>query len=134
MKNKVLVFGVVVIGIVVLIVSLLSMQVFKGNQSVGKVTEDFNGEIKEFNIIAKSWEFIPSIIEVNKGDKVILNIESIDVTHGISISEFGIREYLNPRKSITLEFIADKSGEFSFFCNVYCGNGHGSMNGILIVN
>ncbi len=95
---------------------------------------NFTGEIKTFNIVAKQFSFDPPSIEVNKGDKVILNIQSIDVTHGIRISEFGVNSLLQSGETVKIEFIADKSGEFSFFCNVYCGNGHNNMRGRLIVN
>lgn len=91
-------------------------------------------EVKEFNIIAKQWSFEPSIIEVNKGDRVILNIQSIDVAHGIYISQFKIGVTFNPGEKKEISFIADKVGEFNFFCNVPCGMGHGNMNGKIIVN
>lgn len=111
-----------------------------GNQQVPQANEGagtpvgLTGETKEFQMTAKQWEFIPSRIEVNKGDKVILNIKSIDVAHGFTLSDFGVDEYLEPGKEISVEFIADKTGEFTFFCNVYCGTGHGGMRGVLIVN
>ncbi len=121
--------------IVVLAVGLL----FLRNSGVDEtetlgIEESFNGEVKEFDIIAKQWEFNPETIEVNKGDKVILNIESVDVAHGISIPDFKINERLNPGEKVSIEFIADKTGEFNFFCNVYCGEDHGSMVGKLVVN
>ena len=90
-------------------------------------------EIKEFNIIAKRWDFSPSTITVNEGDTVILNIQSIDVTHGFAISEFGVSEQLVSGNTVKVEFIADKKGTFSFFCNVFCGSGHSSMKGTLVV-
>ena len=93
-----------------------------------------SGNVKEFNIIAKQWEFQPSTIEVNKGDTVRLNIQSIDVFHGISIPDFGVSQGLSPEQTTKVEFIADKTGEFSFSCNIFCGGGHGGMNGKLIVN
>jgi cytochrome c oxidase subunit 2 len=92
------------------------------------------GETKEFDIIAKKWEFSPETIEVNLGDKVLLHITSIDVAHGIYLSDFGINEQLPLDQTIDIEFIADKKGSFSFSCNVFCGMGHGSMKGQLIVN
>lgn len=92
------------------------------------------GEVKEFEVTARQFEFIPETIEVNKGDTVRLNIQSTDVTHGIAIPEFGVNRELQPGKKITVEFEADKSGTFNFYCSVYCGSGHGSMNGQLIVN
>ena len=91
-------------------------------------------EIKEFDIIAKQWTFSPNPITVNEGDKVILNIESIDVTHGFVLSAFSVSERLTPGQTTKVEFTADKKGTFSFFCNVFCGSGHGSMRGTLIVN
>ena len=90
-------------------------------------------EIKEFNIIAKRWDFSPSTITVNEGDTVILNIESIDVTHGFTLPTFGVSEQLVSGNTVKVEFIADKKGTFSFFCNVFCGSGHSSMKGTLVV-
>lgn len=92
------------------------------------------GSVKEFNVIAKQWEFDPGVIEVNKGDKVILHIKSVDVAHGIAIPEFGVSQDLSPGVEETVEFTADKKGTYSFFCNVYCGSGHRSMKGTLVVN
>lgn len=91
------------------------------------------GEIKEFEVTAKQWEFTPSTITVNRGDTVKLHITSIDVTHGFTINEFGINEVLEPGKDVHVEFIADKTGTFSFWCSVPCGSGHSGMRGQLIV-
>lgn len=91
-------------------------------------------QIKEFDITAKKWDFSPSTITVNEGDTVILNVESIDVEHGFALLDFGINEQLSPGETVRIEFVADKKGTFSFFCNVYCGSGHSGMKGILVVN
>jgi len=91
-------------------------------------------ETKEFSMTAKQWEFIPNTITVNKGDTVKLSIRSIDVSHGIALPEFGVSEFLRPGITTDLEFVADKTGTYSFYCSVQCGAGHGSMRGTLIVN
>lgn len=91
------------------------------------------GEVKEFNMIAKQWEFQPSIITVNKGDLVKLNIKSIDVAHGFGLREFNVSTFLQPGQTTDVEFLANKSGTYSFFCNISCGAGHSSMRGTLIV-
>lgn len=91
-------------------------------------------ETKEFNIIAKQWDFSPSTITVNQGDKVILNVKSIDVAHGLAIREFGINEYLSPGQTTKIEFTANRKGTYSFFCSVSCGVGHTRMSGKIIVN
>ncbi|MBI1936033.1 cupredoxin domain-containing protein [Candidatus Woesearchaeota archaeon] len=89
--------------------------------------------VKEFEIIAKQFQFNPATIEVNKGDKVRLIVTSIDVPHGFSITEYGINERLDPGKPVTIEFTADKQGTFTAFCSVLCGSGHLGMKGELIV-
>jgi len=89
--------------------------------------------VKEFDIEAKKWEFVPNPIEVNKGDKVVLHITSTDVTHGFVLPDFDINERLVAGATTDVEFIADKAGSFTFFCNVQCGSGHSGMKGQLIV-
>lgn len=105
-------------------------------KSSGKdiVFDSYDGPVKEFDMIADEWEFTPSLIEVNLGDRVILHIESEDEYHGIALTDFGINRQLPPGQIIDIEFIADKQGSFSFFCSVPCGMGHSSMGGQLIVN
>ncbi len=100
---------------------------------VEKIPEPVEPTVKEFNIISKKWVFEPSTITVNKDDRVRLIIDNIDVDHGFALSAFGINEKLLPGQVHTIEFTADKSGSFSFFCSVFCGSGHSGMRGTLIV-
>jgi cytochrome c oxidase subunit 2 len=93
-----------------------------------------SGKTVEITVTAKNWEFDPSVIKVKKGDTVRLNLHSIEGTHGFSLPEFRINEKLvagEPPK--TVEFVADKAGEFGFRCSVMCGMGHMNQKGILIV-
>lgn len=89
--------------------------------------------VVEIDMIARQWDFNPATITVSEGDEVKLNIKSVDVTHGFSLFEFGVNERLTPGKTTTVEFTADKKGEYTFFCSVPCGRGHRDMNGKLIV-
>ncbi len=86
-----------------------------------------------FDITAKDWAFSPSNITVNEGDTIIMNITSKDIEHGISIPDFGINQKLSPDQTVTVQFVADKKGSFSFFCNVPCGEGHKNMVGTITV-
>ena len=100
-------------------------------------SSDENGttaNVKEFNVTARNWEFVPSTITVNKGDTVKLHITSTDVQHGFVISAYGINKTLNPGQQVDVEFVADKAGSFPFYCNVFCGEGHSGMKGTLVVN
>ena len=91
------------------------------------------GARKEFVITAKQWSFSPAIIKVKKGDTVVLKATSVDVTHGLNLREFGVNETLEPNKTKTIEFVADKTGTFTFSCSVACGAGHKAMTGTLVV-
>ena len=93
-----------------------------------------NPQLKEFKITAKQYSFEPSIIEVNKGDKVRLIVTSVDIPHGITIKEYGINQRLDVGRPETIEFTADKPGTFTAFCSVFCGSGHSGMKGKLVVN
>lgn len=89
--------------------------------------------VKEFTITAKSWEFSPGTITVNKGDKVRLKITSTDVTHSFLLTDYSVNTKLEPGQTQIVEFTADKVGSFSFRCGVPCGSGHKEMTGTLIV-
>lgn len=104
-----------------------------GQQTTQSTTITQTGEVKEFEITAKQFSFEPDVITVNKGDTVKLKITSIDVTHGFAINEFGIREILYPGKTVNVEFVADKTGTFAFYCSISCGTGHSGMRGQLAV-
>lgn len=90
-------------------------------------------QTREFSVEAKQWEFNPSTITVNQGDTVKLTIKSVDVAHGIAIPAFGIDKQLESGKEVEIEFVADKTGEFPFYCAVFCGQGHKDMTGTIIV-
>ncbi len=91
------------------------------------------GQTKEFNLSAKNWQFDPSTITVNQGDKVRLIITSVDVAHSFMLKDFNLNVKLEPKETQTVEFIADKTGSFQFRCGIPCGDGHRDMIGTFIV-
>tara|TARA_Y100000310_G_scaffold345545_1_gene466320 strand:- start:6202 stop:6687 length:486 start_codon:yes stop_codon:yes gene_type:complete len=97
-------------------------------------TTTTSAKVVEIDMIAKQFEFIPGVIEVNEGDTVKIHVTSTDVAHGLAIPEFGVRESFDKGEMVDIEFVADKKGEFNFFCSVPCGSGHRAMSGTLIVN
>lgn len=104
-------------------------------QAISSKTEIDKGTspVKEFNIISRQYEFEPNTLIVNQGDKVVIEIISMDVEHGFAIDEYNINEVIPEGKTMVIEFLANKSGEFEFYCSVYCGRGHTGMIGKLIV-
>jgi heme/copper-type cytochrome/quinol oxidase subunit 2 len=75
------------------------------------------------------------VLEVSKGDLVVLRLTSSDVVHGFSLKDFGVfvSHGIQPGKTLTVSFIADKVGDFTFSCNAICGNNHKDMQGTLVV-
>jgi cytochrome c oxidase subunit 2 len=90
-------------------------------------------EDKEFDVLAFQWGFEPQFIEVNKGDHVVLKVTSDDVAHGLAIDEYQINEAILPGETVEIEFIADKTGSFKFYCSLVCGAGHDQQHGSIIV-
>ncbi len=123
---------ILVIGIVILIGIFLFFTFFKSNNQE-KV--QLTGNVKEFTIKAFQFGYDPSIIRVNLGDKVKITAFSEDVSHGLNIPDFGVNMFLSDDSTPqTVEFIANKKGTFTFYCSVFCGSGHSSMKGELIVS
>jgi len=96
-------------------------------------------KVREFDMVAKQFTYEPNTITVDKGDIIVINIVSEDVPHSFTLpdlgyqNDIGINELLVPGKEVTIEFIADKKGEFVFGCDVACGSGHSDMLGKIIV-
>lgn len=91
------------------------------------------GHIHEIQVTAKKFEFTPSVITVEKGERVKLTITALDREHGFALPAFGIQERLPKGVPTVIEFDANKTGVFPFHCSVFCGLGHHRMKGTLVV-
>ena len=89
--------------------------------------------VRVVKVEAKKYEFIPNPIIVRLGEKVRLEVISTDVEHGLAIPAYKIDRKLKPAKLEVIEFTADQGGSFSTHCSVFCGMGHMSMSGELVV-
>jgi nitrosocyanin len=102
---------------------------------IKKIGSPLSGELENgvrvVEVKAFKYGFDPDPIVVKKGERVKLEVSSLDVTHGLGIKQLGIN--LTPRvgETKTAEFIAEKAGDFHIHCTVYCGSGHGNMHGNL---
>ena len=89
--------------------------------------------VREFNIKAYQFSYDPSTITVNKGDRVILHVQAIDVSHGLYIDGYDQNVDVHPGEEGTIDFVADKVGKFRFRCSETCGPLHPFMIGELVV-
>jgi heme/copper-type cytochrome/quinol oxidase subunit 2 len=86
-----------------------------------------------FRVAASRYEFSPAEISVNPGDRVNLELTSLDVVHGLYLDGYNLKVEADPGQTQTLSFTADRSGTFRFRCSVTCGDLHPFMIGKLHV-
>lgn len=100
--------------------------------AAGRDMGGLTGE-KVIRMSAKNFAFSPGTITVKKGVPVVLELTSEDRVHGFKLPEFKVRSDIKPGAVTRVSFTPDKTGEFSFSCDVFCGDGHEQMDGTLIV-
>jgi cytochrome c oxidase subunit 2 len=90
--------------------------------------------VKEIEVSAKKYEFTPAVIEVPVNTLLRLHLKATDKEHGFqlkSVKDSCVK--FKPEAPATLEYYADKAGEFEFSCCKFCGMGHGKMKGKVVV-
>jgi len=83
-----------------------------GNKSSSGTSRQVLGSsLKEFNVTMQNSRYRPSIITVNEGDRVVLNILNSDpIAHAFGIHQFGATipgGHLVPGQTTRVEFVAD---------------------------
>ena len=82
---------------------------------------------------AKKYDFEPSIIEVQQGERIVLRVTSTDRLHGIGIKKFGVDREVPRGETVDVEFVASMPGTYKVICTEDCGKGHDDMVGTLVV-
>lgn len=91
------------------------------------------GEAKQFTVLSKGLNFTPSEIKIKKGDKVKITYKNTLEKHNFTLDEFNVKtKLLGIGEQDSVEFSADKTGEFEYFCSVP-GHRQAGMKGKLIV-
>ena len=88
---------------------------------------------RPFAVTARRYRFDPPRIEVNQNDLVRIELRTADIAHSMTIDEYRIAKRVGPDQPVTFEFRADKSGTFSYYCNLQIDEGCRQMRGELIV-
>lgn len=85
------------------------------------------------HITAKKFAYSPPQLVLKKGEPVILELTSQDREHGFRLAELGIRADVKPGETTSVRIVPQKTGRFSFACDVFCGSGHEEMAGEIVV-
>jgi len=84
---------------------------------------------RTFHIQASRFAYSPSVLTVNPGDRVTIELTAMDVVHGLSIDGYNLQTTATPGQTARLSFVADRLGVFHFHCTTTCGNMHPFMIG-----
>jgi cytochrome c oxidase subunit II len=82
---------------------------------------------RTINIVAKRFTYEPDNITVKKGEPVVLELTTSDVTHGLKFKDLNLNTRIEKGKKNELAFTPTKTGDFNGQCSVFCGSGHGHM-------
>jgi cytochrome c oxidase subunit 2 len=114
----------------IVIASLIVMLMFGGGYVLSSQQDSDKGVVK---ISARMFEYNPSRIELKKGEPVTLELTSLDRLHGFNIPDLGLRADVLPGQTVTVDLLPEKVGRYIFLCDIFCGNGHDEMNGVIVV-
>jgi cytochrome c oxidase subunit II len=89
---------------------------------------------KVISVVAKKFEYSPSEIRLKMGETVVLELISQDVVMGFNAPDFKTRADIIPGVKTRVSLTPNKVGEFTFYCDIFCGDGHENMTGTIIVS
>jgi len=83
-------------------------------------------------LAAMTFQWTP-ILKLEKGKQYTLHISSLDVNHGFSLFPVNVNFQIVPGYDYGLRVTPTASGDFRIICNEFCGIGHHTMVGRVIV-
>ena len=91
------------------------------------------GSERVVRVVARKFVFLPSDIELKKGEAVTLEFTAPEVVMGFYAPELNLRAVIIPGQVAKVRFTPDRAGTFPFLCDIFCGDGHEGMGGRIIV-
>lgn len=79
-----------------------------------------------------SFQWFP-IVRLQKDAEYILHLSSLDVNHGFSLYPINVNFQVVPGYDYGLRVSPNAAGDFRIICNEFCGIGHHTMVGRVIV-
>lgn len=89
--------------------------------------------VRMIKVSARRFVFSPNNIVLKKGETVDIELTTADVLMGFSVPDLNARSDIPPGQTMHLRLKPDKTGTFTFLCDIFCGSGHESMNGTITV-
>lgn len=83
-------------------------------------------------LVAQMWRYWP-VLSLKKGQTYRLHVSSPDLQHGFSLLPMNMNFHVLPGYDHVLTITPTTAGEFPIICNEFCGIGHHTMTGRIIV-
>ena len=83
-------------------------------------------------LIGLTFQWMP-ILKLQKGAEYTLHLSALDVNHGFSLFPVNVNFQVVPGYDYGLRIVPNSSGDFRIICNEFCGIGHHTMVGRVIV-
>ena len=87
----------------------------------------------EVVMIGKIWSFVPSEVTVPVNANIKFTATSADVIHGMHIDGTRLNLMLIPGQVTQNEYRFSEPGRYMIVCHEYCGAGHHTMFGTIVV-
>lgn len=132
MSNKYInkVMNKIVGALIVVVIAFAGYFLWKNTNTTSQDTEKMTtesevlstvGPVKEVSTTAYYDEtgvwYSLKEIRVKKGDTVRIKATNTKGMHDLTIDEFGVKKELPLNEEVTIEFVADKTGEFVYYCS-----------------
>ena len=99
-------------------------------------TEKKGNKVTVFGTLIRS-HITPETIEADVGDEITIHLTNLeraqDETHGFTVSTYNVHASIEPGKTVTVKFKADKEGVYPYYCTEFCSALHLEMQGYLLV-
>jgi heme/copper-type cytochrome/quinol oxidase subunit 2 len=89
--------------------------------------------VREVNLYVEEWRWLPDIVTVPRGTRVVLNVQSLGASRSFSLAAYKLKVPLPQGKTVRIEFLADRAGTFAWSCGRPCGDGCAKLRGKLLV-
>ncbi len=95
-----------------------------------------DGVVHVYGTVIRS-HITPEIIQVEEGETVSVHLTNLeraeDETHGFAVYSENVQLSLEPGKTATATFKAEKAGVYPYYCTEFCSALHLEMQGYLLV-
>jgi len=113
----------------------------KVKQMVEKYTVRVDGDMpvvhppvnSDIYLLAQNYHWGKYTLELEKGVTYRLHLATLDMKHAIIVRELRLMNRIKVGEFKTIEFAPIKAGTFNILCGEFCGSGHASMVGSIIV-